>query len=206
MKNGRFIESCCTTLADALAAQKAGADRIELCADLSCGGVTPPLEMIHEAVSALSIPVNVLVRPRAGDFVYLPSEVEEMLDTIAGCKRVGVNGVVIGALDRDGNVDIGTMQCLVAASRPLSITFHRAFDRCSHWHRALEDVISLGCDRLLTSGLASDAMEGRFVIASLVGQASGRIVIMAGCGVRPDNIDLIARDSSADEFHSSRLP
>ena len=159
--------------------------------------------------------LNVLVRPRPADFVYDGNEVAQMISDIERVKNlkfsapsgrtVGVNGVVIGALLPDGRVDLSTMRRLVAAARPLEVTFHRAFDECADVATGLEDVISLGCERLLTSGHEADAFAGRFTLARLVGQAAGRIVILAGCGVRPHNIDEIASVSHAPEYHSSTL-
>ena len=215
-----FLEACCTSAADAVTAQRSGAARIELCSRLDIGGVTPSGDLIRETLLALAedsapIPVNVLVRPRGGDFVYSETEIEETLAGIEMCKRLSVsdsagrehrvNGVVIGALRSDGGIDLPAMRRLVAAARPLEVTFHRAFDECADVERGLEDVVSLGCERLLTSGHEPDAFAGRFTLARLVRQAAGRIVILAGCGVRPHNIDAIASASSAPEFHSSTL-
>ena len=164
---------------------------------------------------AVPIPVNVLVRPRGGDFVYTEDEIQQTIADIGMCKRLcirdssgrehRVNGVVVGALQADGGIDMAAMRRLVSAARPLQVTFHRAFDECSDVERGLEDVIALGCDRLLTSGHEPDAFAGRFTLARLVRQAAGRIVILAGCGVRPHNIAAIASASSAPEFHSSTL-
>ena len=147
--------------------------------------------------------------------MYSETEIEETLAGIEMCKRLSVsdsagrehrvNGVVIGALRPDGGIDLPAMRRLVAAARPLEVTFHRAFDECADVERGLEDVVSLGCERLLTSGHEPDAFAGRFTLARLVRQAAGRIVILAGCGVRPHNIDAIASASSAPEFHSSTL-
>lgn len=206
------FEGCCTGAADAVTAQRSGAARVELCSRLDIGGVTPPEDLIRETLLALAedsyrsggmnAKVNVLVRPRGGDFVFTEEEIIAMVDGIRMCKELSVkdskgvehrvNGVVVGALRTDGSVDMAAMRRLVAAARPLEVTFHRAFDECSGIERSLEDVISLGCDRLLTSGHAPDAFAGRFTLARLVRQAAGRIVILAGCGVRPHNIDAIA--------------
>ena len=208
-----FLESCCTSAADAVVAQRVGSRRIELCSDLSVGGVTPSEELIRETLLALAkeslstssqgpIPVNILVRPRGGDFVFSEAEIQEMLTEIEMCKRLSVkdsagrecrvSGVVIGALRPDGGIDMAAMRRLVAAARPLQVTFHRAFDECADVERGLEDVVALGCERLLTSGHAPDAFAGRFTLARLVRQAAGRLVILAGRGVRPHNIDAIA--------------
>ena len=220
-----IFEGCCTSAADAVTAQRSGAARVELCVQLDIGGVTPPeslvrqtlLDLAEDALAARKAParVNVLVRPRGGDFVYSEDEILETLEGIKMCKSLfvndsaglthHVNGVVIGALRPDGQVDMAAMRRLVDAARPLQVTFHRAFDECADVDRALEDVIALGCDRLLTSGHAPDAFEGRFTLARLVRRAAGRIVILAGCGVRPRNIAAIASVSGAPEFHSSTL-
>ncbi len=200
---GRFVEICCTSLLDALEAQAGGGSRIELCRDLSVGGVTPDTEVLREVIAALRIPVNVLVRPRGGSFVFTPEEVERMLSDIEVCKAAGASGVVIGALWEDGSVDADTMRRLIAAARPMSVTFHRAFDVCADPLTAFEEVIELGCERLLTSGHEADAYTGRGLIAELVRRAQGRIIVMAGCGVRPHNIAAIETASHAPEYHST---
>ena len=241
-----FCEVCCPTLDAVARAAAAGADRIELCERLEVGGVTPAEELIREALAVAGgsaeagpqsvygnvpandsspVPVNVLIRPREGNFVYNEEEAAQMLASIALCKRLGVNGVVIGALRPDGSVDMPLMQRLVDAAkcdawrvgpaevncelgsllRPLSITFHRAFDECSDVFAALEDIISLGIDRLLTSGHCADAWEGRFALRDLVARAAGRIVIMPGCGITPANLPEIAATTRATEFHGSRI-
>ena len=197
-------EACCPSLEAVLAAGRTGACRIELCERLEIGGVTPSEALLRAALAATDLPVNVLVRPRGGDFVYDEAEVEAMLESIRLCRALGANGVVIGALTPSGAVDLPVMRRLVAAAKGgLSVTFHRAFDETADPAAALEDIIALGCDRLLTSGHAPDAFAGRAQISALVRQAAGRIVVMAGCGVRPGNIGQIARETGAPEFHSS---
>ena len=197
-------EACCPSLEAVLAAGRTGACRIELCERLEIGGVTPSESLLRAALAATDLPVNVLVRPRGGDFVYDEAEVEAMLESIRLCRALGANGVVIGALTPSGAVDLPVMRRLVAAAKgDLSVTFHRAFDETVDPSAALEDIIALGCDRLLTSGHAPDAFAGRALIGALVRQAAGRIVVMAGCGVRPGNIGQIARETGAPEFHSS---
>ena len=198
-----FREACCTGVEAVLAAERTGARRIELCERLELGGVTPSEALLREVLAVTHLPVNVLVRPRGGDFVYDAAEAEQMLSSIRLCRGMGANGVVIGALTPSGGIDLPLMKRLVAAARPLSVTFHRAFDETADPFMALEEIIALGCDRLLTSGHAPDAFAGREMIGELVRRAAGRIVIMAGCGVRPGNIAQIARDSGAPEFHSS---
>ena len=209
-----FREACCTSLEAVQAAWRTGARRIELCERLELGGVTPSDTLLQEVLAwarqapipedgGAPLPVHVLVRPRGGNFVYDETEVDAMLESISRCRTIGAHGVVIGALTPGGTVDLAVMRRLIAAAEGLSVTFHRAFDETADPLEALEEVIALRCHRLLTSGHAPDAFAGRALIGTLVRRAAGRIVIMAGCGVRPDNIATIACDSGATEFHSS---
>jgi len=198
-----FLECCCTGVQSVLEAQAAGARRIELCERLDIGGVTPSEELVREVLGIAVIPVNVLIRPRGGDFSFDGEERLRMLESIRAVKELGAAGVVIGALTPEGNVDMPLMREMIAAARPMSITFHRAFDVCASPLDAFEDVIALGCDRLLTSGHEASAPEGGTLIAELVRRSSGRIKIMAGCGVRPGNIRELAGKTSAHEYHSS---
>lgn len=201
-----FREACCPSAEAAGIAAKNGASRVELCESLEIGGVTPSQKMMEQVLKENpGLCVNVLVRPRGGNFIFSEDEIQTMLKDIRLCKSLGINGVVIGALRPDGGVDMACMRRLIEEARPLSITFHRAFDECSDVRDCLEDVIALGCDRLLTSGHEKNALEGRFTIAELVKQAAGRIIIMAGCGVRPSNINIIAESTKAEEYHSSTL-
>ena len=199
----RFLECCCTDAGEATEAQAGGAGRIELCEDLPCGGVTPSRKNIEATLASVNIPVNVLVRPRGGDFVYDEAEVQSMLADIKMCRELGVNGVVIGALNRDGSVDSITMRRLIEAAGDLQITFHRAFDECADPFAALEEIISLGCHRLLTAGHASTVNEGMDILRELEKRAGGRIRIMAGSGVRPGNISSLEEATKVSEFHSS---
>mgnify|MGYP002622145739 CR=1 FL=1 len=204
-----IIESCCESLEGVRRAVVGGCSRIELCEALALGGVTPSGELISRALdvaSAAGVPVNVLVRPRGGNFVYSAGEEAAMLSSIEFCKHLGVNGVVIGALTCDGDVDLPLMRRLIASARPLEVTFHRAVDRSRDMAAALEDIISLRCERVLTSGHAPDAYSGRFVLGGLVRQARGRIIVMPGCGITPSNLAAIASSSGASEFHGTRLP
>lgn len=198
-----FLESCCTDVEQIRRAQEAGARRIELCENLAVGGVTPAAELLKAAISVAKVPVNVLVRPRGGDFVFSAAEADTMLRDIELCREAGAAAVVIGALDSRGDVDMPLMRRLCDAASGLSVTFHRAFDVCADPLAAFEDVLALGCDRLLTSGHESDAFKGRFFIAELVERAAGRIIVMPGCGVRRSNIARIAADTGAVEFHAS---
>ena len=198
------LERCCTSAEQALEARENGAARVELCRDLSIGGVTPEHNLIIAAVRT-GIPVNVLIRPRGGNFVYSAEEIQQMISDIEFCRSAGANGVVIGILHPDGSVNLEAMRLLIAAAQGMSITFHRAFDRCSNPQQALEDIISLGCNRLLTSGLQDTAPQGQTLIAELVKQAAGRIIIMPGSGVIPENINSLAAATGAREFHGTRL-
>lgn len=198
-----FLESCCTDVEQIRRAQEAGARRIELCEKLAVGGVTPSAELLKAAISVAKVPVNVLVRPRGGDFVFSAAEADTMLRDIELCREAGAAAVVIGALDSRGDVDMPLMRRLCDAASGMPVTFHRAFDVCADPLAAFEDVLALGCDRLLTSGHESDAFKGRFFIAELVERAAGRIIVMPGCGVRRSNIARIAADTGAVEFHAS---
>lgn len=198
-----FLESCCTDVEQIRRAQEAGARRIELCEKLAVGGVTPSAELLKAAISVAKVPVNVLVRPRGGDFIFSAAEADTMLRDIELCREAGAAAVVIGALDSRGDVDMPLMRRLCDAASGMSVTFHRAFDVCADPLAAFEDVLALGCDRLLTSGHESDAFKGRFFIAELVERAAGRIIVMPGCGVRRSNIARIAADTGAVEFHAS---
>lgn len=203
MENKRFLECCCTDAVEASEAQKGGARRVELCEDLPCGGVTPSEENIKAALGAVNIPVNVLVRARGGDFVYDEAEIPAMIGSVRMCRELGVNGVVVGALRKDGSIDIDTVRRLMVEAEGLHVTFHRAFDECADPFAALEDIIALGCDRLLTAGHASNVNDGERTLKELNDRADGRIVILAGSGVRPGNIARLEASTGCKEFHSS---
>lgn len=196
------LEVCCGDMQSVLAAKEGGADRIELCQALEVDGLTPSAEMMAEAIG-LGIPVQVLIRPREGDFVYDEAEVETMLKEIRLAKRLGANGVVIGALKSDGSIDEETSRRLVSEATGLSITFHRAFDVCSQPAEALEQIVSLGCHRLLTSGQAPSAEQGIPLIKKLVEQSGGRLIIMPGAGVNQENARRILSETGAHEIHGS---
>ncbi len=196
------LEVCCGDMQSVLAAKEGGADRIELCQALEVDGLTPSAEMMAEAIG-LGIPVQVLIRPREGDFVYDEAEVETMLKEIRLAKRLGANGVVIGALKPDGSIDEETIRRLVSEATGLSITFHRAFDVCSQPAEALEQIVSLGCHRLLTSGQAPSAEQGIPLIKRLVEQSGGRLIIMPGAGVNQENARRILSETGAHEIHGS---
>jgi copper homeostasis protein len=199
----RSLEVSANSLGSALAAQAGGADRVELCENLGEGGTTPSYGTLAVARERLRIPLYVLIRPRGGDFLYDESELAVMRADVEACVRLGCDGVVIGALDADGEVDSALCRELIGAAGTLGVTFHRAFDAARDQGRALEAAIALGCERILTSGGAADAWSGADRIAALVAQAAGRIRLMAGAGVTPQNILALAERAGVDELHAS---
>ena len=249
-----FASMKLNSLDEAVAAQTRGADRIELCTDLSVGGLTPPRDLIRDVVSSLTIPVNILIRPsaqcatgetgypsenigahtsgggahlweggfqrdtlRAGtqairefsaaDFVYDEADLQQMVADIDFCKSVAAAGIVVGALTPEGAIDLPAMRRLIAAARPLPITFHRAFDVCAEDpFTALDKIIALDCARLLSSGQAPTAWDGRNLLALLVRRAGSRLIVMPGCGVTADNLSALATATRALEFHGTRIP
>jgi copper homeostasis protein len=198
-----FLEIAANSVASALAAEAGGAARVELFSALEVGGLTPSHAATAVARERLGIPVHALIRPRAGDFVFDDLECEVMRRDIEICKSLGCAGVVLGVLTADGDVDVSRCRALMEAARGMSVTFHRAFDFARDAERALEAVIALGCDRLLTSGQAADALAGAPLIRKLVEQARRRITIMPGGGIDAHNIAAIARATGAGEFHAS---
>ncbi len=197
------LEICCDSVQSAIAAAAGGAQRVELCANLLEGGTTPSSGLLTACRQAISIDLHVLIRPRGGDFCYDEAELDVMRHDIVYAKQHGVEGVVLGMLRPDGTVDCHGMRELIALARPLRVTFHRAFDMASNPTAALEDVVSLGADYLLTSGQQVTAFAGRELIRELVQQAAGRIAIMPGAGVNEENILELAAVTGAREFHSS---
>ncbi|HEV2353773.1 MAG TPA: copper homeostasis protein CutC [Puia sp.] len=202
-----LLEICAFNLPSALIAQAAGADRIEFCTGPQEGGVTPSAGLIRMARQKLSIPLYPIIRPRDGDFLYSDDEYRVMLDDIAICKAAGCDGVVVGMLLADGNVDRERCARLVERAYPMGVTFHRAFDRAIHPLEAMETILAIGCERILTSGQRPVATEGVELLSGLVREADGRIVIMPGSGVRASNIAELAAKTAAVEFHTSaRMP
>lgn len=197
------LEIAANSLASALAAQEGGASRIELCAALELGGLTPSPAQIALVRESLSIPVHVLVRPRAGDFAYGGEEHRTMLADIAHCAAAGCDGVVVGALTADGDVDVVRCRELVAAAGGLDLTFHRAIDVCRDPAAALEAAIELGFARVLSSGGAASAAAGSAGLRRLVEQADDRIAVMPGAGIDAGNIAALAAATGAREFHAS---
>lgn len=195
------FEICVDSPESALAAQEGGADRIELCDNLIEGGTTPSIGSIEIARKLLNIKLHVIVRPRGGDFLYSDIEFEIMKRDIETAKRAGVDGVVFGILKQDGSIDKPRNRELVAISRPMAVTFHRAFDVCREPFRGLEDLIEIGVGRMLTSGQHPTATEGAGLIARLVKTAGERISILACGGLNVNNIAHVAKATGAREFH-----
>jgi len=197
------LEIAANSLASALAAQEGGANRIELCAALEVGGLTPSYAQIALTRERVRIPVYVLIRPRTGDFVYGDCEFETMQRDIETCVSLGCEGVVLGALDENGAVDANRCRALIAAAGGLGVTFHRAFDMSRDPQTALEDIIALHCERVLTSVAQADAPAGAALIRMLVEKAAGRISVMPGAGVSAQNIASLRALTGAREFHAS---
>lgn len=202
MKNFLF-EICTNSVESCLAAQEGGANRVELCAAIPEGGTTPSYGEIKMARKLLHIKLHVIIRPRGGDFLYTPLEIETMIEDIKMCKELGVDGVVFGCLNSDGTINTDAMQKLMVASEGLSVTFHRAFDVCKDPKEALEQIIALKCNRILTSGQEKNAELGIPLLKELHQIANGRIILLAGCGVNEQNIRKISSETGITEFHFS---
>jgi copper homeostasis protein len=199
-------EICVDSTAGAIDAASSGASRIELCSALFEGGITPSLGLIETTLAAApSLRVHVLIRPRGGDFIYDTHEVKAMIRDIEAARDAGAHGAVIGALTPGGEVDLATVDRLVAAAGPMQITFHRAFDMVAEPRETLETLVRLGCHRVLTSGQESSALEGAPLIADLVNQACDRIIVMAGGGITPRNALRIADATGVREMHFAAM-
>ena len=197
------LEICCYNYQSCIIAEAAGADRIELCADAAEGGTTPGYGTIKLVKEKAGIDVYPIIRPRGGDFFYNEEEFMVMKSEILLCKELGCEGVVIGMLKQDGTIDKNHCKQLVTLAYPMSVTFHRAFDRAINPFEALEDIIQIGCERILTSGHKPVAIEGAQLLDELIRQANDRIIIMPGAGIRAANIIDVAKKTGAVEFHSS---
>ncbi len=197
------LEICAGSVQSAVAAQAGGAHRIELCQNLEQGGTTPSYGLIKQVLSRLTIPVFVLIRPRPGHFCYDADELAIMAADVAQCRAMGCAGVVLGALDAAGRVDVASCRTLLEAAGNLQVTFHRAFDVCHNQALALEEIVGLGCHRVLTSGGQVSAPAGQAQLAALVHQAAGRIRIMPGAGITPATLPALVQATGAQEFHAS---
>jgi copper homeostasis protein len=201
--SNKQLEICVGSWQSALAAQLGGADRIELCDNLAVGGTTPSFGMLAQCKKLLTIPFFPIIRPRGGDFTFSKDEFEIMKEDVICCREIGCQGIAIGILKKDGSIDSDRCSELIALAGAMQITFHRAFDRCSDLKRGLEDIIELGCCRVLTSGGKEYAYDGIEGLKSLVSQAGSRITIMPGSGINESNLLEIAQKTSAHEFHST---
>lgn len=197
------FEICANSAESCVAAQAGGAHRVELCASMPEGGTTPSFGEIRLARKLIDIRLHVIIRPRGGDFLYTPLELDIMEEDIHIARQAGADGVVFGCLTPEGDLDMPAMRRLMKISEGMSVTFHRAFDYVRSPEQVLEQLIDLGVNRVLTSGQQPTAMQGASLLAELVRQAAGRIVIMPGCGVNEWNIAELAACTGASEFHFS---
>ena len=196
-----LIEICLEDVKSVLAAQEGGADRVELCSDLFEGGLTPSIGTVLTAKKLARIPINCMIRPRGGDFCYSDLEFQTMLEDVQAFKKAGVNGIVFGILTPEGDVDMERSRRIIELTRPLSVTFHRAFDMTRDPYKALEDLIELGVDRVLTSGQEASVPEGADLLADLVKKAGSRIIVMPGCGISERNFPKVHAKINAKEYH-----
>ncbi len=202
MASSILLEISVETAEAAVAAERGGAQRIELCAQLVLSGLTPGEELMRRVRGAVHVPVFAMIRPRAGDFVYSPEELAQMRREIATAQRFGMDGIVLGVLTRERQVDIERAQDLVLAAQPLPVTFHRAFDDVPDMDVALDQVIEAGAARILTSGGAASAPAGTAKLARLVTAAKERVIILPGGGINPSNALQVVRQSGTRELHS----
>ena len=200
-----LLEICAYNIQSCLVAEKAGAGRIELCADPAAGGTTPGAGLVEYCLERLTIPVFPMVRPRGGNFLYNPDEVEIMKRDILRFRDMGCKGIATGGHDSQNRIDRELLSKLVEWAGPMEVTCHKVFDRSPDAHEALESVIAAGCKRILTSGLAPTSAEGASVLADLQKTAGGRIIIMPGGGVRSGNLALLVGATGCIEFHSSGI-
>ena len=197
------FEICANSVESCIAAQEGGAHRVELCASMPEGGTTPSYGEIRLARKLIDIRLHVIIRPRGGDFLYSPLELDIMEEDIRMCKQIGADGVVFGCLTPEGKLDIPAMKRLMKASDGMAVTFHRAFDYVKEPFEVMEELIAMGVDRILTSGQQVTAFAGRMLLSELVKRAADRIIIMPGCGVSEANIAELAKVTGAKEFHFS---
>jgi copper homeostasis protein len=197
------IEICVDSVEGAMAAERGGADRVELCDNLLEGGTTPSGGAIKLARERLRIGLQVIIRPRGGDFLYSDVEFAVMLEDVRLAKALGADGVVIGCLTAEGDIDLPRTRRLIELARPMNVTFHRAFDMGRDPKRALEELVELGVNRVLTSGQEASVLEGLDLICDLQKQAAGRLIVMPGGGLTPRNVHKIVQISGVNEVHLS---
>ena len=198
-----IIEIATSDFLTTKSAVEGGADRIELCANLAEGGTTPSYAHIKKCREAFDILIYPIIRPRGGDFLYTKDEFEIMVNDVKLCKELGCDGVVIGLLNMDGAIDVVRTAQLIELAYPSGVTFHRAFDRCKDPFEAMEQLIEIGCERILTSGQQPSVVDGVDLVADLNTEANDRIIIMPGSGIRKENIKMLAEKTNCVEFHSS---
>ncbi len=198
-----IIEIATSDFVTTKSAVEGGADRIELCANLAEGGTTASFGTIKQCREAFDVSLYPIIRPRGGDFLYTDEEFAIMLQDVKLSKQAGCDGIVIGLLNIDGTIDVKRTSVLIEAAYPLGVTFHRAFDRCKNPFEALEQLIEIGCERILTSGQQPSVMDGVKLVTELQQKADERIIIMPGSGLRKENIQLLAEKTGCVEFHSS---
>jgi copper homeostasis protein len=203
MEEAYVLEIATSDFETTRSAVSGGADRIELCANLNEGGTTPSYGTIYQCRESFDVLLYPIIRPRGGDFLYTDDEYEIMLHDVKLCKQSGWDGIVIGLLNNDGTIDIKRTAALIDIAYPMGVTFHRAFDRCCDAFEALEQLVQIGCERILTSGQQPTANEGMELIAELNKIADHRVIIMPGSGVRQENIKPLAEKTRCKEFHSS---
>ena len=199
----KVLEVCVDSVESAVTAQKAGADRLEICANLLIGGTTPGVSQFQQIRKKCGIPLHVLIRPRFGDFLYTDSEYQMLEEDTRMFRELGADGIVTGCLKADGSLDCNRMEQLRACAGELTLTLHRAFDVCRDPYQALEEAVSLGIDIILTSGQAPDCRKGKEILAKLIAQAGERIEILAGGGVNDEVIRRLSEDIHASCFHMS---
>ena len=197
------VEVCIDNIESLITAQQAGANRIELCSSLSLGGLTPSSGLIKIALKQAQIPIFSMIRPREGDFLYSSSEIEIMLSEIYHAKQMGVQGVVLGVLTKQAQIDQGVLHSLMQEAKGLQVTFHRAIDCCDNAEQAIDNIMQAGCQRVLTSGLAINALDGSNVIKSMVKQSQGKLSIIAASGVNAVNVKQIIAETGVNEVHLS---
>ena len=202
MASKLILEIAVESAAAAQAAERGGADRVELCADLRCGGVTPSAELMRQTRAAVTVPIHAMIRPRVGDFCYTGEEFAAMKQAVDVARALGMNGVVLGSLRSDRAVDRERTKELVERANPMNVTFHRAFDACRNLGKSMDEVIETGADRILTSGGEPDVVSGLKTLGELVEAAGQRVIIMPGGGLSPENFAEVRRVTKATEYHS----